>query len=408
VTLFAYRAVTAAGEAVEGRLEALDKAAVVRRLNELGYLPIRAEPIKAGLSLVSAEVALPFLASGVTRKDVTLITRELATLMGARLPLDRALQLMIDLGAKGRVRSLLADILERIQRGGTLADALASHSAVFPGHYVSMVRAGEAGGSLDKVLAGVSDHLDKSGAMRETVRSALIYPVILLLMVGMTLVVMLTLVLPKFQRMFEDAGARLPFAALIVMRAGELFRGYGWWMLPLAALLLALLVRWRLRRPEGRLGVDRRVLRLPLIGSLVARIETARFARTMASLLGNGVDVLGAMTIVRETLTNIAMRRAVEDVSQRLKRGDGLAAPLRATGLWPPLALHLIQVGEETGELPAMLERIADIFEHEVAAGAARLLALLTPVLTLLTGAIVAAVVGAILSAILSVYSLPL
>ena len=395
MTVFTYKAVTSGGETVEGRLEALDKAGAVRRLKEQGYLPIRAEPVKAGLSLARAEIRLPFLSKGVTRKDVALITRELATLMGARLPLDRALQLMINLGTKGRMRSLLVDVLERIQRGGTLSDALAEHPAVIPGHYVSMVRAGEAGGSLDEVLAGVSDHLDKSEALRETVRSALIYLVILVLMVGVTLVVMLTLVLPKFQRMFEDADARLPFAAFVVMRSGELFREYGWWTLPSAALLLAMLVRWRLRRPEGQLAVDRFMLRLPLLGSLLARIETARFARTMASLLGNGVDVLGAMVIVRETLTNVAMRCAVEDVSRRLKRGDGLAAPLRATGLWPPLALHLIEVGEETGELPAMLKRTADIFETEVAAGASRLLALLTPVLTLVTGAIVAAVVGA-------------
>ncbi len=406
--VFTYKAVTADGEAINGQLEANDKASLIRSLNELGYLPIRAEPLSAGLSLANAEIKLPFLSSGVTSKDLTLITRELATLMGARMPLDRSLRLMIDLGAKGRVRSLLADILERIQRGGTLADAIAAHPAVFPGHYISMVRAGEAGGSLDQVLANVSDHLDKSGAMRESVRSALIYPVILVMMVGMTLIIMLTVVLPKFQRMFEDAGARLPYPAFVVMRAGEFFRSYGWWMLPLAALSVGLLIRWRLRRPEGRFAIDRRILRLPLVGPLVARIETARFARTMASLLGNGVDVLSALSIVRETVTNLAMRRAVEDVSRRLKRGDGLAGPLRATGVWPPLALHLIQVGEETGELPAMLMRIADIFEREVATGAARLLALLTPVLTLVTGGIVAAVVGAILTAILSVYSLPL
>ena len=406
--LFTYKAVTAGGEVVDGRLEAADKAGVIRRLNELGYLPIRAEPVQAGLAIARTELRLPWVAGGITRKELQIFTRELATLLGARMPLDRSLQLMIDLGARGRVRSLLADILERIQRGGTLADAVAAHPSVFPGHYVSMIRAGEAGGSLEEVLAGVSDHLDKSGAMRETVRSALVYPAILILMVAATLVVMLTLVLPKFQRMFEDAGARLPLPAFVVMRAGEMFRAYGWWMIPAAVLLVVLLIRWWIARPAGRAALHRRLLFLPLIGGLIMRIETARFARTMASLLRNGVDVLGSLSIVRETLSNVAMRQAVEDVSRKLKRGDGLAAPLRATGVWPPLALHLIQVGEETGELPAMLGRTAEIFEREVEAGAARLLALLTPVLTLLTGGIVAAVVGSILSAILSVYSVPL
>lgn len=406
--MFAYKAVTAGGEPVDGLLDAIDKSAVIRRLNDLGYLPLRAEPVQAGVSLARTEINLPFLSHSVTPKDLQLITRELATLMSARLPLDRSLQLMIDLGTKGRVRSLLADLLERIQRGGTLADAVAAHPKVFPGHYVSMVRAGEAGGSLEEVLSGISDHLDKSEAMRETVRSALIYPVILVLMVAVTLVIMLTAVLPKFQRMFEDAGAKLPLPAFIVMRAGEMFRSYGWWMLPSGVLVIVLLLRWQIRRPEGRLALDRRILRLPLVGGLAARIETARFARSMASLLRNGVDMLGALSMVRETVTNLAMRRAVEEVSAKLKRGDGLAAPMRATGVWPPLALHLIHVGEETGELPAMLARIADIFEREVASSAAQLLALLTPVLTLVTGAIVAAVVGAILTAILSVYSVPL
>lgn len=405
---FTYRAVTTAGEVIDGQLEAADKAGVIRRLNELGYLPIRAEPVQAGLGIARTELRLPWLAGHVTRKDLQIFTRELATLMGSRMPLDRSLQLMIDLGAKGRVRSLLADLLERVQRGSTLADAVAAHPAVFPGHYVSMIRAGEAGGSLDEVLAGVSDHLDKSIAMRETVRSALVYPVILVMMVAATLVVMLTLVLPKFQRMFEDAGARLPLPAVIVMRAGEIFRAYGWWVLPTTALLLLFVIRWWARSPQGRATLDRAVLRLPLVGGLVVRIETARFARTLSSLLRNGVDVLAGLSIVRETLANSAMREAIESVSRKLKRGDGLAAPLRETGVWPPLALHLIQVGEETGELPAMLARTAEIYESEVAAGAARLLALLTPILTLLTGAIVAAVVGSILTAILSVYSVPL
>jgi general secretion pathway protein F len=208
--------------------------------------------------------------------------------------------------------------------------------------------------------------------------------------------------------MFEEAGARLPAPALLVMRVGEGFRAWGWWALPLGVAAVVALVRLRLRNPSARLRFDRWVLRLPLVGELVARIETARLARTMATLLANGVEALSALAIVRNTVSNAAIRQGLADAAAGLRKGDGLTLPLRESRVLPPLAIQLIAVGEESGQLAPMLGKVAEVFEREASATIARLLSLLTPVLTLLMGAVVASVIGAILSAILSVYSLPL
>jgi len=403
MAIFRYKAVSASGQTVEGTLEAGDKAAAFRRLGEMGYLPIRADPAGGGLRL---DVRLTGFRRPMSRSELVAATRQLATLVDARVPLDRALETMAARSGSRGMRTVLADVLDRVRGGATLTDALASHPGTFPAFYVSMVRAGEAGGALEAVLARLADHMERAAAMRETLRSALIYPLILLLMVCATIVVMLTVVLPEFEGMFDEAGARLPAAAAAVMRLGELFRAW-WWGLPLAAGVAALWLRAALARPAQRLRLHARVLRLPLVGDLVAKAETARFARALATLTGNGVPMLQALSIVRDTVANVELRRALDEVTASVRKGQGLAEPLGRVDALPALAVQLVAVGEETGQLVPMLAKVAEIFDREVQVAVGRMVALLTPALTIGLGMIVAAIVGAILSAILSVYSLP-
>lgn len=401
---FRYRALTPGGQPVEGVLDATDPAACIARLNEMGYLPLRADPVGGAPRLSLTLSRAP--RSRLTRKELVLLTRELATLLDARLPVDRALEVLVKLGASGPVKALVSDVLERLRGGAGLSDAMAAHPATFPPFYVAMLRAGEAGGAPEVVLKRMADHLEKSAALRDSVRSALAYPVILLGMVAVTILVMLVVVLPQFQGMFEEAGSRLPTAAILVVRAGELARQW-WWLTPLPPLVLGFAIAASVRTPRGRLLWHGRLLRLPLVGGLVAKLETARLARTLATLLANGIPLLQGLSIVKDIVGNAVIRQGIGDIAASLTKGQGLAGPLERLGCLPPLAVQLIAVGEETAQLEPMLGKIADIFEREVQVAFTRMVDLLTPLLTIVLGLVVAAIVGAILSAILSVYSLP-
>ena len=405
MTLYQYRAVSGSGEIVEGELEAATRDAVIEHLHRQGHTPIRADAV-SGASLTRALNQPLFTAKRVSRRDMVLLTGEIATLLQAGLPLERALEVLVDLAEAPAQRSLLNQILDRIRGGGSLADALAEHERVFPRYYVSMVRAGEAGGSVEVVMSRLADFMERSQKLRENVRSALIYPIIVVVMAGLSVMVLLTVVLPQFTPMFEDAGQALPLITQIVIAAGEVVQSY-WWAMAggLAALILG--IRLRLRNKESRYRWDAMMLRLPLFGGLIAKIEAARFSRTLATLVSNGVAMLTALSIVKDTLGNAVLVQAMEDIGRSLKEGEGLAGPLSKVRHFPRLGAHLIAVGEETGRLEEMLFKAADIYDDEVQRTISRLLALLVPALTLGLGLLIAVIIGAIFAAILSVYDLP-
>jgi general secretion pathway protein F len=405
MTVFNYKAVTATGDSVEGSMEAPNKESVIARLNDLGYMPIRADARSLRSSL-TADLSF----SGRRRpsqNERVVLMRELATLIGARLPIDRAVEVIVQRSSSGPVRTVLGDVLDRLRRGSSLSDSMGAHPDVFSNADVSMVRAGEAGGTLELVLARVAEQTERLAAVRESVRAALIYPIILLLGVAVTLVVMFSFVLPQFQGLFEEAGAEMPMMAQLLIGSGDLFRRYGW-AIPVLGMLAFFWVRVRLRRPAGRYKLHKLALRLPLAGELIRFTETARFSRTLATLLGNGVETLSALAIVKDTLSNVVMREGVEAVVAGLKKGQLIAGPLTEQGFLPPLAVQLISIGEESGQLEAMLSKVADIFEREIQNRIQRSLSLLTPLLTLGIGFFIAGIIGTVLSALLSVYSLPL
>lgn len=401
---FRYKAVTPAGEVVEGALEAPSRAAVIDRLRGQGHMPIRAEAVADRTAAPWWRRSIRF-STGLSQPDIILITRELATLLQAGLPLDRAIAMSAELEAEGPRLQFLQAVLERVRGGVPLAEALAQQKAPLPSFYVGMIRAGEAGNTLDAVLARLADTLERAQALRESIRSAMYYPIIVLVVAGVTLTILLTAVVPEFKPLFEDSGAALPTAMAVLLAAGDFLKAW-WWALLVGIVALVLLLRQYRRSVEGRLRWDRFVSRLPLFGDLVLKIEVARFARTLGTLLGNGVTALPAFTIAVGAIGNRAIARAIEAVRNRLQRGEGLAVPLLETGAFPRLAAQLVQVGEESGQLEAMLLRVADIYDVQVKRTLDRLLSLLVPLVTIGLGLLVAGIIASMLTAILGTYDL--
>ena len=406
MALFRFEAVAASGELIRGEMEAASQAEVVERLQGLGHLPIRADSA-AGSTLARWLRRDLFRRRAIPARDLALLTQQLATLLQAGLGVDRALEIAATALDRAHDRERLGDVLERVRGGATLADAIAAQPGMVPKFYVGMVRAGEAGASLDRTLRHLAAFLERSHAVKEQIRSALIYPAIVLVAGSISVALLFSFVVPRFRPLFEQAGAALPFAAELVLGVADFMEDWGWWLL-LALLALGIGAAVRLGDPARRAGWDRRVLRLPVLGALATKLEMSRLARTLGTLLQNGVPPLGALAIARETSRNAVFAAALDGVAERVKEGKGLAEPLAESGIVPSLAVHLVRVGEETARLEEMLLKIAEIYEEDSRRGIERLLALLVPGITVLLGLVVALVVGSILSAVLSAYELAL
>jgi general secretion pathway protein F len=405
VGLYRYQAVTLAGATEAGDIDAPTPAAVAERLQERGLIPLRIEPTDAPRPAAGPSLRLWGRASAVRPADVAVFTQELATLLRAGLPLDRSLEILISLAASEPVRTLLSQVRDDVRGGASLSAAMEARRGVFSRFYISMLRAGEAGGALDVVLERLSDFMERSRELRETVQSALIYPAILVAVAVLSVVVLLVWVVPQFSAMFESSGKALPLPTQIVIAAGD-FVAHAWWALILGGAGLWWWFSRQMQQPDSRLVWDRRFLRLPLLGDLIAKVEVARMSRTLGTLLGNGVSLLTALSIVRETLGNRVLSESLGAVAAQLKEGKGLGKPLMETGLFPKLSVHMVMVGEETGKLQEMLLRVADVYDREVRSAVKRMLSLLEPVLILGLGLVIGAIIMSILVAILSVNDL--
>ena len=405
---FQYRASDAEGKILEGVIEAAERNAAVARLQDRGLIPLRvAEPAAQRSGLAS--ISLPSLSfkRGVRGRDLLIFTHEMSTLLAAGMPLDRSLSILADLSERAEMKRIVADVLQSVQRGKSLAEALAQHPKVFPPLYVNMVKAGEIGGVLDHVLQRLTDYLERADELRDEVRSAMVYPLILLITAFVSVTILLTYVLPKFGSIFAQAGQSLPFTARMLLGVSEAMRSY-WWIGLLVIAGTSVGVVHYIRTPAGRLRWDQLKLRIVLLGELTRKIAVARFARTLGTLLRSGVPMLQALDIVREVSGNLVLAAAIEEVKVGVRGGSGVAAPLNHSGVFPPLALQMISVGEETGKLDEMLVQIADYFDKEVRSQVRRLTSLLEPALLLVGGVVVAFVVLSMFSAIFSINNMPL
>lgn len=397
MALYRYKALNARGEMLDGQMEAASDGDVALRLQEQGHLPVEAK-LASESSGEPAWRALfkpkPFAGARLVQ-----FTQQLATLLGAGQPLDRALSILLELPEDDVARRTIHEIREAVRGGASLSAALERQHGSFSRLYVNMVRAGEAGGNLHDTLQQLADYLERSSVMRAKVINALVYPAILLFMVGLSLLFLLGYVVPQFSSMYESLDADLPWFSKLVLGLGEFVRS--WWIviLVIPALLLLWLDRKR-RDPVFMLRFDGWLLQRKLAGTLVARIETARLTRTLGTLLRNGVPLLSALGIARNVLDNRVLAGDVEAAAADVKNGVGLSLALGKGKRFPRLALQMIQVGEESGALDSMLLKTADTFEQETSVAMDRLLAALVPAVTLVLALVVGIVILAVLSPI--------
>ena len=404
---FQYKAVTPGGEIQEGVLEASSTPMAVARLQEMGFIPIRA--VEAGAAKVATtEGTSPlFTRRGISQSDIGVITRELATLLKAGLPLDRSFEILINLAATPKIAELLGKIRNEVRGGAALSKALDAQRGVFSRFYVNMIRAGEAGGSLPTVLLRLAEYMERAKALRDNITASLTYPAFLAVVAVMAVVILLGAVVPRFKPLFANTGKAIPFITQVVLFAGDALRNYGWLMLIGLAVVLYLAMR-RLREPDAKFKLDRWLVTAPVVGDLFARVEMARFSRTLGTLLANGVTLVAALNIVRDTMSNAYLAEAVGGVARELKEGRGLGRPMMETGRFPLLAVHMIQVGEETGRLDEMLMQVAETYDREVEVAIRKSLALLQPVMIVAMALVIGFIIIAILSAMLSVYDIPI
>lgn len=399
--LFHYKAVDADGALLEGELEAVTEHEALARIKALGHAPISATPAQHGLQWRLFKPR-PRRVVPVAR-----FARDVGTLLAAGITLERALAMQLELAQGAAAQNLYNALLESVRGGQPLSAAMEQHERDFSRFHVNMVRAGEASGALDTVLlrlAAVAEQLD---ALRESVKSALIYPALLVSVTLASLLMLMIFVVPQFSVLFAEMGRDLPLPTRIIITLGELLRSY-WWLIALVLLGTVRYLQQQWAHPVTRARWERRLLGWPLLGVVLARMQLALFARTLATLLANGVSLLSALHIVRETLGSDLLRESTARIAEGVKEGGTLAGQMAASQGFPPLAIHLVRVGEETGNLEAMLEQLAEIFEREVRLAVQRALALLEPVLIIGLGVIVGGIILSILLAIMSINDLAL
>lgn len=402
---YRYKAITASGAVVAGTGEALSEALLGEQLRQQGQFPISASEIGAGSTLEKLRALARFEARP-TLRTLTTLTQELASLLASGLELDRAIGTLAGLSDIGAYREPIAAVRQRVRDGESLGDAFAREPS-FPPFYVSMVRAGEFGGTLDKTLAKLADYLNRSLTTREAVTSALIYPMVLLVTMGLSIVIILFFVLPEFEPLFAESGRQLPWAAEALMSFSAFLRSFWWALLALGAGAV-LGVRALLRQPLWRKRLDSRLLRLPMLGSLLLAMEVERFSRTLGTLLSNGVALPNALKLSADVLWNSNLRQAVADAATGLREGASLSQRLAQARVFPAATLDLIQIGQETARLDDMLLRQADLDDQRIRRSLDRLLSLLVPVLTIVLGIVVAGLIASMLVAILGVNDLAL
>jgi type II secretory pathway component PulF len=398
LSVFAYKAVNADGRLAEGFLEAADSRGAVVRLESMGLVPVSVEESTVGRQSTGWSP----LARRVSRKDVLYFTEEFATLVHAGLPLDRSLDVAANLTPKPALREAIRDILKQIKSGKSVSEAFAAHPRYFSSLYVNMLRAGEAGGVLDAVMARLVEFERAADELRSYLTAALIYPMLMLAVGTGSVAILLYFVIPKFATIFSDIGAAIPPETQFLLWLSAMTRHY-WWVLAggIAAAVMAFR-SWR-KTPKGSRAWDAFKLRVPLLGQTILKIEVSRFARTLGTLLSSAVPLISGVRIVQGIARNQLVAEGISRIADGAKRGEGVSKPMRESGVFPLLALHMVEVGEETGRLDAMLLQVADVYEKEVRASVKALTAVFEPVIILVMGVLIGTVVLSMLSAIFSI-----
>jgi general secretion pathway protein F len=397
-TTFFFRAVAADGKVRSGSLSGDSEKLIARELRKQGLTPVY---VGAAPKSAALEIKLPSFGKN-RRRDVLFFTQELSTLLNSGVPLDRALSITAELTERTSFRFIVLDVLRVLKGGRSLADSLGTHPDYFSDLYINMVRAGEASGALAAIFERLAEFERSRDELRNYIISSMIYPALLALVGMASILLLLTFVVPRFASIFEGSTMKIPVPTQMMLTASVIVKKY-WWMA--ASAIAAGLIVWRgyTRTPAGRIWWDGLRLKIPVLGDALLKAETARFARAMATLVANTVPLVQSIGIAAATLNNKTIAGALVGVAQGVKRGEGIAVPLRKAGVFPLLASHLLTVGEETGRLDQMFARMAEIYENDTRAAIKRFTALFEPLIILVMGIVVGALILSMLLAITSI-----
>jgi len=394
--VFSYRATKLDGSVLEGVIEATDEKSAIEKLKNTGFIPLKiASPkadIKKKISLRSSKA------------DLLTFTTELSALLNAGLPLDRSLNILSEISDSKEMKNVIQGILKAIREGSSFSDSLQKYPKLFPRLYTNMIRAGEAGGVLDAILDKLNEFLETSKALKDHVLSVMIYPIMLIVTSGLSIIILLTYVLPKFSVIFAELGGALPLPTQILLSVSNILKAY-WWIFGAVILVSWLIFKGYVKSEKGRYQWDS--LKLKLLRDVITKLETARFCRTLGTLLKSGVPLLQAMNNAKDVIGNQVIASSIDSVSAGAKEGKGIAVPLAGTNVFPQLALSMIQVGEETGQLDEMLIKVANTYEKSLSIAIKRFVSLLEPAMILFMGLLIGFIIVSMLMAIFSITELP-
>ncbi|MDE2059125.1 MAG: type II secretion system F family protein [candidate division NC10 bacterium] len=387
--IFAYRGRSQAGRVVAGQIEANTMEAVVAQLRQQRIFPISVKPKPK-----SIELKIPGFGKKVKEKDLAVCTRQLATMIDAGLPLVQCLEVLASQQPNKRFKNVLTEIRGEVEGGSTFAAALKRHPTVFTPLYANMVEAGEAGGLLDTILNRLAVYIEKAMTLRRKVKGAMIYPSTIVVVAIVVVIFLLTFVIPVFEGFFEGAGVPLPLPTLMVMTASRFVRRY---LLAGLGLVVAGIVgiRFSYKTEKGRRAIDGLFLRMPIFGVLFRKVAVARFTRTLGTLIASGVPILDGLSITATTAGNKVVEEAIVKTRSSITEGKTIAAPLQSSGVFPPMVVQMISVGEQSGALDSMLEKIADFYDSEVDQAVANLTALIEPILMVFLGVVIGGMIVA-------------
>ncbi|MEK6679136.1 MAG: type II secretion system inner membrane protein GspF [Nitrospirota bacterium] len=394
MSVFEYKGVGADGRDLKGIIDADTAKSARAKLKRLGVFPT--EIVEERHKRLSKEIAFSQFFERVRHQDIAILTRQIATLTNAGVPVAEALSAIMEQEERTELKGIISEIVTRIKEGSSFAEALKGYPKHFSNLYVNMIMAGETSGALDIVLLRLSDFLDSQIKIRNRIRSALAYPILMTVIGIGVLSFIFTFVLPQVVRVFEDMHQSLPLLTLILISATNFMRSY-WWLIIMIIAGTVFYIRRKLRTPEGRLRFDGIVIRLPIFGKLIRMIAISRFTRTLGTLLKSGVPAILSFDIVKNVVNNIVIAKAIEDARENIREGESISEPLKRSGLFPSVVTHMIAVGEKSGELEEMLLRVSDAYDNEVETAIARLTSLLEPVIIVAMGVIVGIIVISIL-----------
>jgi general secretion pathway protein F len=393
---FEYKGLDSSGKQSKGLLDAENIRAARQKLRKQNIFPTDIKE-NTGKTATTTKDVLQFLKrDSISAQELSIMTRQLATLIGAGLPLVSALNALADQTESLTLRRIVISVKEQIEEGSTFAKAIGNYPKAFPRLYTNMVHAGETSGTLQTVLENLAEHLEAQVALRSKIRSALIYPVVMLSFCFLVVIGLFIFVIPNIVEIFTKQGATLPLPTQIMIAISDFLIAY-WWSIPLMLIAAVMTLRWYYKRPDGRARIDTLLLRAPIIGGINLKINTARIALTLGALLKSGVQLLSAIDITRKMIGNIHVDKALEDARDGVKEGKSLAAELKKSNIFPPMLYHMVAVGEKSGTLEAMLLKAGDAYETEVNNVLEGLTSLLEPILMIFVGSVVLSIVVSVM-----------